>query len=316
MKTRTNDSSTWEYKPNSINIETVQGCNRRCTFCGTMGMEKKLHFVELPTVVHTVNLIKNANLKCRIRLAGHGEPLLHPEISKIISIIRLYLPKHPITLFTNATVIEKRPEIVDELFNAGLNNLLVDEYSDHRVGEFVRNNEICKKYHIVEQGAGTRMFEVTYKDKRICIVPPIDGDKNTINRKICNQCGAATPPLKQPVNKRCSVVFREITVRNDGNVAMCCNDFRGYYKVANILDYQELVDLWFHERFESARKYLIKGDRSFFPCNVCDVRPSRPGLLPDWNGKVKLEEPTDADREVVTRNSEPLAVIEKREWEL
>ena len=310
------DAKKWIYKPNSINIETVQGCNRRCSFCGTMGMEKKLHFISDDVLLHTLTLIRDANYSPRIRLAAHGEPTLNKNLPNIIKAIRRYLPNSPISLFTNGTIIERLPHLVDEYFEAGLNNLIVDEYTDHLVGAFVRKNPICRKYNIVEQGSGVSLLEVTCKDKRICITPPIDGEKNTMNRKLCNQLGAALPPLKKPLQgKKCTVIFRELTIRHDGNIAICCNDFRGYYFVTNILDCNTLAEAWFHPRFESARKLLYLGNRNFFPCDRCDVLGNRVGLLPDSQGQKTMPEPTDVDWEIVKRRHEPLAVIEKRPWE-
>lgn len=312
----THKAKKWDYKPNSINIETVQGCNRRCEFCGTMGMEKQFHFLEVPTLIHTMKLISGAEYFPRIRLAAHGEPTLHPNICGIIGIIRKALPKSPISLFTNGTVIEKKPELVDGLFAAGLNNLIIDEYRDHLVGKFIRQNPVCQKYQIVEHKNGTSMLiGVKPNQRRICIVPPIDAGFETANHHLCNQCGAALPPLKQPYHKRCSVIFREMTVRWDGNIAICCNDFRGYYPVTNIKECEFLEDAWFHPRFEAARKILYKGERSFFPCSVCDVKGNRVGLLPDCAGKKEMPLPTEEDYKLARRRMAPLAVIEKRPWE-
>lgn len=308
--------NNWDYRPNTINIETVQGCNRRCEFCGTMGMEKKIHFISKEVLVHTLKLIRGAGYSPKIRLAAHGEPTLNPQIIEIIYNIRGALPKSQIHLFTNGTVIEKKPEIVDGMFEAGLNNLIVDEYTDHLVGEFIRNNDICKKYKIVEQGAGVGLFDVKTSDHRICITPPIDGDKNTRNRKLCNHLGAALPPLEKPLEgKKCTVIFREMTIRHDGNIAICCNDFRGYYFVTNILECKSLKEAWFHPRFESARRFLYRGDRSFFPCNLCDVIGNRVGLLPDPGGKLEMPKPTEEDRLIVDKRYPALAVVEKRPWE-
>ncbi len=309
------DMQTWKYRPYSVNIETVQGCNRRCSFCGTMGMEKTIHLAEVKNIQHTLDLLKKAQFKGSIRFAAHGEPTLHPELARIIKITRFMLPQSAINLFTNGTVIEKKPELVDSLFRAGLNNLIVDEYSDHLVGTFIEANEICRKYEIVRERAGVELITKDYRKRRICIVPPIDGDHNSMKRQLCNQCGAALPPLEKPLSLRCSVVFRELTVRWNGDVAICCNDFRGYYKVGNILRCHSLEEIWFHKRFEAARRILFQSDRSFFPCNVCDVRPNRPGLLPSMGKKVPMPEPTAEDYEIVAVRTEPCAVIEKREWE-
>lgn len=78
-------AKAWIYKPNVVQIEAVQGCNRRCHFCGTMGMERGFHHAEIKTIYHTCELIRTAGLNCRILLAGHGEPTLHPEIVRIVT---------------------------------------------------------------------------------------------------------------------------------------------------------------------------------------------------------------------------------------
>lgn len=307
----------WPYKPNIIQIETVQGCNRRCSFCGTMGMEKAFHFAERKTIVHTCKLIREAGLNCRILLAGHGEPTIHPHIVEIVADIRRILPRNMIHLFTNGTVIEKRDGLVTALFEAGLNDLVFDEYSDHRVGEFVRSNPVCNIFPIVEQRAGVPLFcGKNSKAKRICITPPIDGEGNTMSRKLNNHCGAGMKPEEKPLNQKCSVVFRDFFIRWDGNIAICCNDFRGEYFVTNIRKCKRLEEAYFHQRLESARKFLIRGDRrAIYPCSVCSVKAIRPGLLPDSAGKVKLELPTGDDSMIVNIKKAPLAKTEKRAWE-
>lgn len=309
------DMLKWKYRPYSVNIETVQGCNRRCDFCGTMGMEKKIHFADMNVIKHTLSLLREANFTGSIRFAAHGEPTLNPDIAKIVRLARIALPKVALNLFTNGTVIEKKPKLVDDLFAAGLNNLIVDEYSDHLVGKFIENDPVCQKYQIVREGAGVELISKNPKARRICIVPPIDGEKNSAKRRLCNQCGAGMPPLKEPLSMRCSVVFREMTVRNNGDVCLCCNDFRGYFKVGNIMECGSLDQIWFHPRFEAARRILFTGNRTFFPCNICNVRPNRPGLLPSMGKKVPMEPPTAKDYETVSVLYEPCAVIERRAWE-
>lgn len=307
----------WPYKPNIIQIETVQGCNRRCRFCGTMGMEKKFHFAERKTIVHTCKLIRAAGLNCRILLAGHGEPTIHPHLAEIISDIRHILPKNTIHLFTNGTVIEKKESMVLALFEAGLNDLVFDEYSDHRVGEFVRSSPVCKIFPIVEQRAGVPLFaDKSSKRKRICIVPPIDGEGNTMNRKICNHCGAGQPPTEKPLKSLCSIIFRDMFVRWDGNIAICCNDFRGEYFVTNIHKHKSLHEVYFHQRLEAARRLIMAKERNkIFPCSICDEKPSRPGLLPDSSGKTVMRKPTATDVLIASKYYKPLATVEKREWE-
>lgn len=319
------DKTIWKYKPNMIQIEATQGCNRRCTFCGTMGMEKKFYFADLETMEHTARLIGESELNSRILLAGHGEPTLNPNIIEIVKTIRKHLqPINMIHMFTNGTKIVKHPELIDELFEAGLNDLCVDEYTDNQVGSIIKDH-VKDKYPIVtmgekdKKGNSVKVFmDKKPNGKRVAIIPAID-DKDTnvkLSHKLCNHCGAGMEPVKEPIQKRCSVIFRDFFVRWDGNIAMCCNDFRGEYPVVNIKDCKTLQEAYFHPRLESARKYIILGNRaSVYPCSICNVSPIRPGLLPDMQAKVKLELPNDEDKMIVNEKREPLSKIEKREWE-
>lgn len=310
-------SKDWPYKPNTVQIETVQGCNRRCSFCGTRGIERKFYFADIQTISHTCKLIKEAELNCRILLAGHGEPTLHPKLPEIVQTIRNILPNNTIHLFTNGTIIQKNPELVIHLFGAGLNDLVFDEYRDSRIGVFVRGNEICNMFQIVEQGPGIPLFaDKNAKKQRICITPPIDGEKNTANRKLVNHCGAGGKALKQPLKCKCSTIFRDFYIRWDGNISICCDDFRGQYHVTNILGCKSLHEAYFHPRLEAARRFImINNRRPIFPCRICNVKPIRPGLLPDSQGQVKMKLPTAEDYLIVSKRTEPLAKIVKREWE-
>lgn len=307
---------SWKYRPNTIQIEAVQGCNRRCSFCGTAGMEKAIRKADIKTIYHTCELIKAAELNSRILLAGHGEPTLHPEIVQIVKAIRTMLPHNMIHMFTNGTVIAKKPELTEELFKAGLNDLIFDEYTDSRVGKFVRADPICRKYEIVELKPGVPLFaDKKTTQHRICITPPINIDEKNATRKIINHCGAGRPPLKTPLEKKCGTIFRDFFIRWDGNIAICCNDFRGEYPVTNILKHKSFEDAYFHPRLEAARRILMQADRSFAPCSKCDALPLRVGLLPDPRGPKYLPEPTEADRKLVREKHRPLAKIELRPWE-
>lgn len=307
----------WPYKPNTIQIELVQGCNRKCRFCGTRGIERGIHLAEPDTVLYACRLIREAGLGSRILLAGHGEPTLHPKLVQIVRSIRETLPKNMIHLCTNGTVIEKKPEMAAELFDVGLNDLIFDEYSDSRVGVFVRADAICGRFPIVEQGSGVPLFADKGTRQRICIVPPIDLDGNTASRKLNNHCGAGQRELREPLKARCAILFRDFFIRWDGNVAICCNDFRGEYFVTNILECKTFHEAYFHERLESARKFsMIKDRKTVHPCDVCSAKPIRPGLLPDARGQMKMEKPTAKDYLIVREGRRPLAKIVWREWEV
>ena len=303
------------YYPFCVQIEMVQGCNRDCSFCGTAGMEKKVYQMDERMLMHTAELLRNFKFDGRILLAGHGEPTIHGNLGKMVMILRRYLPKSHITLFTNGYGIFKRPQLLHEIFESGANAIMFDEYSDHLIEDDVRNLEGISRYKIERLQAGVPMFDKS-KKRRVLIAPAIDaGDDSLASHKLCNHCGAGMPPLEKPMERRCTIIFRDFLIRYDGNIAICCNDFRGEYYVCNINDCMTFEEAYYHPRLEAARRRLMNNDRNFFPCNVCNEKPIREGLLPDKQGKCKMAPPSQRDIELTNKRYPALSGIRKREWE-
>lgn len=304
-----------EYYPFCIQIELVQGCNRECDFCGTRGIERKFHYVEPETIRHSAMLLSESGFAGRILLAGHGEPTLHPQLPKIVNVLRKLLPKVHITMFTNGYGILKKPELLHQYFASGGDAVMFDEYSDNRIYNAVKALPGIEHYKVERLENGVQLFDRKEKRKRVIIAPPIDVNSKAMNRKLCNHCGAGMPPTTEPTQMVCSIVFRDFFIRWDGNIAICCNDFRGEYPVTNILDCETFEQAYYHPRLESARRRLMHKDRAFGPCSKCNVVPLRPGLLPDKAGKIKMPTPTLEDYRITEMKKEALAVIRKREWE-
>ncbi len=132
-----------------------------------------------------------------------------------------------------------------------------------------------------------------------------------------NHGGAGAPKNQNAQGKRCAKPFREISFRWDGNVAVCCNDWRGEMPIGSI-HHLSLDNIWHHPRFYSARRKLYAGERDFGACNGCDALSYRPGLLPDHLGQQYLEAPDDLDAEIIANAlmEGPLTTPVKRAWEL
>lgn len=300
------------YYPFCVQIELVQGCNRRCPFCGTNGIERAFHFMEAGTITHVAKLLQRFKFTGRILLAGHGEPTLHPHIEACIRALRRGLPECQISIFTNGVGILKNPRMMEKIFEAGANTIMFDEYKDNRIAGEVQKIPLAREIGVERLAPGVPMFAKA--KRRILIAPPVD-ENATASHKLCNHCGAGTPKLRKPLERPCSIIFRDFFIRWDGGIAICCNDFRGEYPVTNIAECRTFEDAYYHPRLEAARRILMQGDRSFYPCSVCNELPSRQGLLPDKMGKYRMPLPTAEDFRLARERREPLAVIRKREWE-
>lgn len=325
MKNKTHRNSAF-YKPNTVQIELVQGCNRNCNFCGTNGFERKLHFIKKDVLKRECELIAGSGYNPRILLAGHGENSLHPYFYACIKLMRKILPMHWIQILTNGYLVNKDLNSIRKMFDAGLNDVTLDEYSDSKFSD----KEIKKMLHEHEKETGIHVEFVRMekgvplyapkqpKKHRLLIIPAIDESEITVSRKLTNHCGAGMPPNDKYSDRKCTRIFREMSFRWDGWVAMCCQDFRGQYPVVNCMDesVKSFDDMWRHERYESARRILYHDHRTFFPCNICDHMPMREGLLPDHLGKQEMEKPTEKDYEIVHQKHNPLTKIRLRDWEM
>lgn len=113
-----------EIKPfNQVNFEIVGKCNAKCTYCVTGNGTQTGDFVDLEEFKESIQLLYNKNLVDKntiFHLYNWGEPLLHPNFSKIIE----FMSESEInfSLSTNLSVIPKN--ITPESFS-NLNSITI-----------------------------------------------------------------------------------------------------------------------------------------------------------------------------------------------
>jgi len=246
----------------------------------------------------------------------------------MIRIFRKRLPKSQLMMTSNGGGLLKPPGVVDNLRNlflwGGLNVFAFDAY------DYVK---IKDKVDAALKGAKGLEFEVHrypkesefsphnrygHKAKLFIRIKDISKATKGTHSNLNNHCGAGSEPIEVPLMEKCAKPFRELSVRWDGNVAISCNDWRGIYKCGNIVT-DGLEEVWNGKAFMSARRFLIRGDRAALrPCNVCDAKSYRIGLLPDKFGKKKMREPNAVDRENVRKacGGNPYTEPVHRPWEL
>lgn len=315
------------YKPNTVQIELVQGCNRSCKFCGSNGFKHKLNYISKEVLKRQCELIAESGYNPRILLAGHGENTLHPHFYECIKLMRRILPSAWIQILTNGYSIKKDLSSICKMFDAGINDVTLDEYSDstfnHDDIESLLNTYAStsgKDIRFEVMSKGVPLYAPKQPKKhRLLIIPAIDDEEVSSSRKLTNHCGAGMPPNSRYAGRTCTRIFREMAFRWDGWVAICCQDFRGQFPIVNCMDESITCfdDIWRHEVFEAARRILYHKKRVFFPCNICNLIPMREGLLPDHLGKENMEKPTKEDYKLVCSISkqEPLTELRARPWE-
>ena len=290
-------------------MELTEGCNLACSFCGIQQIRdngadgpswthgknsKEYKFMTKETLYSIINTVKNSNWNPRFEFAMHGEPTMHPEYKEFIHIVRTSLPKASIMMTSNGGgLLGDVNTKVNELMEAGLNILFLDNYERIRIVDKIKE-KYNGPYQVIEypqNPEGNPHKRKKPHEKIIVVGADLTIATSGTHAQVSNHAGSAFPLNHNQQGKRCAKPFRELSVRWDGNVAVCCNDWTGVYKCGNVNDYAKIDDLWNNDAFYSARVKLYHGQRDFGPCNGCDNTTIRNGLLPDRMGKQDLPLP-------------------------
>lgn len=322
--------------PYAMQIELTEGCNLYCDFCGLKGIrakkEKNYKFMTVKLAQTIAAQMAELGWNARIEMAMHGEPTMHPDPEAIVAAFRERLPNNQIMMTSNGGgIVKQSVRRLEGLFDAGLNIFALDAYETVKLGEKIMQQIEGMQISMATVDA-PYPFSVHYypeesvsphsrypKNTRLFIrMEDISVAKEGTHSSLNNHCGAGSPGLAEPMQQRCAKPFREMSVRWDGNVAICCNDWRGLYKIGNVKT-DPLWKLWQHPRMNAARKMLYHRRRDLLsPCDICDAKSYRVGLLPDKKGKVELPKPTARDKKLAAQAiaKKPYTKANKQPWEL
>ena len=302
-------SNHYQDPPNAMQIELTEGCNLACSFCGIQSIRE--NDADGPSNIHgrasapyrymTIELarelctkIKQAGWNPRLEFAMHGEPTMHPFFIDMIRLFRQELPKTPLMMTSNGGgLLRDTEKSVNQLMEAGLNVLFLDNYDRIKIVDKIQERYTgpypVYQYPSDRNANPHRRRKVTEHD----IVVGLDLTLATAgtHAQVSNHAGNAFPLNHTQDGKRCAKPFREMSVRWNGKIAICCNDWPGWYKCGSVME-QTLEEIWQGEAFHAAREKLYHGQRDFGPCNGCDNTTLRNGLLPDRMGRKALPEPT------------------------
>lgn len=314
--------------PYSLQVELAEGCNLACWFCGLQGITQGQGKYKLLTVPNATLLAARLgeatlthNWNPRVEFAMHGEPTMNPDWVEIIRQFRLFNPNLQLMMTSNGGGLLRKPGItanVDAAFEAGLNILALDDYEGVMICDKVRHQYTgaMQMYEYPRDPAGNPHRRHKRGTQFITLLRDISVATKGTHSSLNNHAGSAFPKNQRAAGKRCAKPFREMSIRWDGNVAICCNDWPGEFKVGSALGHS-LQTLWHHPALDAARRHLIRGQRVFGPCQGCDATSYRPGLLPDTRGQDTLPPPDDlsAGHIAAALDGEPYTPVVMRPWE-
>jgi molybdenum cofactor biosynthesis enzyme MoaA len=123
--------------PNEIVVEIISSCNMECDFCFVTHNLHKKNTLSFEEIKEIIDQIENMEAEA-IRITG-GEPLLHPDIEKIVQYAKSKCEK--VILNTNGTLINQNNSNV-------FNNIDIVLFSFHQIE---RTKSILEKIKLIKK---------------------------------------------------------------------------------------------------------------------------------------------------------------------
>jgi pyruvate-formate lyase-activating enzyme len=251
-------NGVWHVVPKRLLLECTNVCNATCGYCQRSEMERPVFHLD-------INLyrkwVKNSPFVEWIQPQGIGEPLMYPHIIEALDYAKRQ--GHKTMFYTNASLLTRR--MTELLLDVQLDSLTfsVDGYNEHtfqtRTGlkwkPVLENVVYFQKRR--DQIGGTTKTQIrgTITRKNRLWIPRYywfwHGKVDVVT--MMNLIQFPTPqeidlhPFTQGPEFSCYHIFPEdrpltpaITVLNNGNVVVCCQDWFSDYVCANLHDMDPL----------------------------------------------------------------------------
>jgi hypothetical protein len=236
-----------------IQVETFSKCNGGCTFCPVNRfvdprpselMEEKLFY-------KIINELSEINYSGIFYFHMNNEPLLDKRIYQFVKDTRKIIPQATLSLWTNGTPLNiEKFRILTEY----LDHLVIDNYSNElKLHSNIRAiKEFCEENPQYGKKVRIRLrLEDEVLDTRASRAP---------NRK----------PLKKQIKAPCLYTFKQIIIRPDGKISLCCNDALGDVTLGDASK-QKLINIWRGKAFNDVRKILSVSRSGIDICEGCDT---------------------------------------------
>ena len=237
---------------NRISIETINRCNGVCPFCPVNAQQVQRPYSKMSKVLFEKLISELVEIKYAgmLRLFCNNEPFLDERIIDFSRHAKERLPGAVIEIITNGTVLSL------ENFKSILpyvDIMIINNYNDKKelnasIGilyEYCCNNpETLKKVEFAMR----------------------------LQNEVLSNRGGQAPNNKTPrrVKTKCILPFREIVVRPDGKISLCCNDALGRYSLGDANEHS-LHEIWHSESFEIIRNEMKTNGRKYLLlCQNCD----------------------------------------------
>lgn len=256
-------------------IEFVHGCNLSCNFCPTsLAKETDKSYFQMTqrTMNRLLEFITDKNAV--INLSLRGEATIHKYFYDYVKQIKTKFPKSFLTLFTNGDRLKN--EDIIRYWDCGGDIVFMDCYSETLSERLIKFADL----NPTNNSAG--LFDKKNRGKRILFLsepPQFEKNKRQAHSwvGIMNASEWFTDNFidknfnKYPLKKKCTYPFRQLIIRANGALDLCCLDWNGVGRLGNIFDYAtDKEHIKNNPLFKQIKTMLYNKNRDFAPCDRCD----------------------------------------------
>lgn len=235
-----------------VEIETINRCNGGCSFCPVNRQNDTREYREMSDELFKkiIGQLAELNFSGRLALFSNNEPFLDKDILRRHKYAREKLPSARMHLCTNGTLltIERFKELM--LY---LDELIIDNYR--------QDLKLIKPCQEIADYCETH----TELKKRVTIVLRKP-------QEILTSRGGDAPNRKEKISfgdDRCVLPYKQLIIRPDGKVSLCCNDPLGRNTLGDLTK-ESIMDVWNGQKFKIVRKALYEGRKDWKHCEYCD----------------------------------------------
>ncbi len=286
--------------PPRVSIEITNACNADCIMCPRKRRRRSVKKMDITLFKKIIDECASIGLK-RILPYFYGESLLLPDLSRYLIYINQRIPKSKIILNTNGSLLTEQK--AKAIFRSNVHSLFItidgnskatyERIRRNLVFEEVRNNVI----NFIKMRKDLRRTR-PYVNVGMILMPQNQCESNDFlkfweevaDRVYVDNFTTRAGSVKgneigdHPNRPPCFRLWNELDICNDGNVALCCNDWDCTMKMGNVRE-ESLRDIWTRSKFQRIRQIHMKGESHKIPlCRKCN--PDLWDAVPIWWEKI------------------------------
>ena len=237
-------------------------CNRNCVFCPRANPEvypDKKEYITIKLFSKIINELAKYKYSGLMSFSGFSEPFMHRKLFELVKITKHNLPESKLEITTNGDMLNVQK--IKKLHKLKLNSILVSMYDGpHQINYF---EKMIKKAKV--------------GNKFIILRKRYLSEEKSFGINLSNRAGMTSEIIKDGVlkkqytlNHKCFYTHYRLMIDHDGRVLLCCHDWTKKVSLGD-LNKQSIYKIWTGPKTKKYRLELGNGNRSFKPCNNCNV---------------------------------------------